>query len=157
MIQPRIEFMKAAIQEAIRAKNEGDYAIGAVVVKGDEIISKGGERIKIDNDPTRHAEVIAISDASKFLNNRFLEDCILYTTHEPCPMCASAAIWARMKGIVFGSNIEDMKEYALSNNNTEWTWRTIDIPASMIIEKGTPKLFLVENFMREECKKLFHS
>jgi len=157
MIQPKKEFMEAAIKEAIKAKQEGDYAIGAVIVKDDKIIARTGNRIKIDKDSTHHAEIVAISEASRLLGNRYLEGCILYTTLEPCPMCASAAVWAKMKGIVFGSNIEDMKEYNLNNRSNEFTWRIIDMPASKILEKGNPKLFLVENFMREECKKLLHS
>lgn len=157
IMEPKREFMEAAIKEAIKAKEEGDYAVGAVIVKDDEIIVRAQNRSKLDQDPTHHAEVIAIRETAKLLGTRHLEDCILYTTHEPCPMCASAAIWARMKGIVAGAKIEDMKEYKIKNGTDEWVWRTIDVPASKILEKGDPKLFLIEEFMREECKKLFHS
>ncbi len=157
MIEPKREFMEAAIKEALKAKNLGDYAVGAVIVKDGKIIAKGMERTKIDNDPTGHAEVVAIVEASKILKTRHLTNCILYTTHEPCPMCASAAIWAKMKGIVSGAKMEDMREYSQRNGNKEWAWRTIDIPCSEVLEKGTPGLFLVEGFMRQECKELFHS
>lgn len=67
-------------------------------------------------------------------------------------MCASAAIWAKIKTIVFGASIEDMKEFILNKGN----WRVIDIPSSKIIEKGDQKITLIEGFMREECKKLFY-
>lgn len=157
MIQAKKEFMEEAIKEAIKAKEEGDYAVGTVIVRDDKIIARSGNRIKIDKDSTHHAEVVAISEASRFLGNRYLEGCVLYTTLEPCPMCTSAAIWAKMKGIVFGSNIEDLKEYNTNHGKNEFTWRVIDVPASQILEKGDPRLFLIENFMREECKKLFHS
>lgn len=118
---------------------------------------KGGNKIILDKDPTQHAEIVAIRKAANVLGERFLEDCTLYTTHEPCPMCTSAAIWARMKGIVSGATLHDMINYRKKNGTRERTWRTIDIPASEVLEKGDPKLFLIEEFMREECNKLFHS
>lgn len=149
--------MILAIEEAQRAQQKGDYAVGAVVIKNDSLLSLAGNAVKVLQDPTLHAEIVAIRQATKKLGTRHLEDCILYTTHEPCPMCSGAAIWARMKGIVFGARMEDMASYCLENGNKNWSWRTIHIPASTIIERGEPKLFLVENFMREECKKLFHS
>lgn len=157
MFQPKREFMEAAIKEALKSKELGDYAVGAVIVKDDKIIAKAGDRIILDKDATNHAEVIAIREASKILGTRFLEDCILYTTHEPCPMCAAAAVWAKMKGIVYGARMEDMADHGKRNANERFSWRTIDIPCSAIIERGNPKLFLVGWFMREECKKLFHS
>ncbi len=149
--------MTAAIKEALKARNKGDYAIGAVVVKNNKIIAMAGNAIKVSHDPTHHAEIVAIRKTAKLLKNRHLTDCILYTTHEPCPMCTAAAIWARMSGIVFGAKIEDMASYRLNNSNQDWSWRTIDISANEVLEKGTPKLFLTEGFMRQECQKLFHS
>ena len=157
MIDPKKEFMEASIKEAIEAKEKGDYAIGAVVVKDGKIIAKGANGIKVYKDSSLNAEMVAIRNAHKALNNRYLEDCILYTTHEPCPMCASAAILAKMKGIVFGASMEDMKKYATENGNDNFTWRIIDISCSDVLQKGDPKLELVEGFMKEECKALFHS
>ncbi|HLC37529.1 MAG TPA: nucleoside deaminase [Candidatus Nanoarchaeia archaeon] len=157
MIQPAEKFMKAAIEEAIKSKEKGDYAVGAVIVKDSKIIIRVGNRVKLDQDPTNHAEIIAIREASRLLGSRHIKDCILYTTHEPCPMCSSAAIWAKMEGIVYGAKIEDMENYRIQNGNKELSWRTINIPTSQILEKGDPKLLLIEGFMREECKKLFHS
>lgn len=149
--------MELAIKEAISTKIKGDYAIGAVVVKSNKVIAKAGNRIKLDADPTQHAEIVVIRKASRKLGTRHLENCVLYTTHEPCPMCASAAIWAKMKGIVFGSTIKDMYNYRAKNGNGNWSWRTIRISARSITEKGDPKPFVIGNFMEEECKNLFHS
>jgi tRNA(Arg) A34 adenosine deaminase TadA len=151
------KFMEAAIEESIKARESGDYGVGAVIVRDGKIIAAEGNRAILDKDSTQHAEVAAIRRASKLLDSRFLEGCVLYTTHEPCPMCASAAIWARMEGIVFGATIEDMADYRLKHATRERTWRTIDIKASEVIGKGDPKPFLIEGFMRDECKKLFHS
>jgi len=156
MTHPKKEFMLAAIEQAKKTREEGDYAIGAVVVKGSEIIARAGNRIRLDQDPTQHAEIVAIRKASKALNSRHLEECILYTTHEPCPMCSSAAVFAKIKGIVSGTKLEDMSEYAMKNNSAEWSWRTINVPASIVLQKGNPKPFLVEEFMRSDCKELFH-
>jgi tRNA(Arg) A34 adenosine deaminase TadA len=156
MIKPRKEFMEAAISEALKTREKGDYAIGAVIAKGDTVIIKVGNMLKRDNDPTSHAEIVAIRQAAKLLGSRYLEGCVLYTTHEPCPMCAGAAIWAKMEGIVFGAKMGDMSDFRAKHGNNDWQWRTIKIPASTIIAQGDPKLALVEGFMRDECKKLFH-
>ncbi|MDO8647422.1 MAG: nucleoside deaminase [Candidatus Diapherotrites archaeon] len=156
MYEPKKEFMLAAIEAALGAKNIGDYAIGAAVVKDGTIIAKAGTSVKTDQNPVNHGEMVAIQKAAKFLGNRVLEGCVLYTTHEPCPMCASAAVWARMDGIVFGATMQDMFEFASKNRGKEFSWRTISISAGKVLEKGNPKLFLVKEFMRKECVELFH-
>ena len=157
MIQPQENFMRAAIEEGVRARQNGDYAIGAVIVKGERIITRSTNRSKIDKDATQHAEMVAIKEASKVLGSRYLEDCILYTTHEPCPMCTTATVWAKMKGIVSGARMEDMADYRIRNGNEDYQWRTIHIPAREVLAKGEPKLEIVEEFMRDECRSLFHS
>jgi len=150
-MQAKKEFMQKAIEIAKESAKKGDYALGAVIVKDDKIIAIGTTNLKHENDPTVHAEIVAIRNACKKLNSKYLEDCILYTTHEPCPMCASAAIWAKMKGIVFGALVEDAKQKQGKN----FSWRQIDISCKEVLAKGIPKLELVEGFLREECLKLF--
>ena len=156
-LKPDARFMKMAIDVATKSRELGDYAVGAVIVRNGEVIAKGLNRIKLDKDAILHAEMVAIHEASKKLDSRFLQDCVLYTTHEPCPMCASAAIWARMKGIVFGASLHDMIHYAQKNGTRDWTWRTIDITTEEIVNKGNPKIELVKEFMRKECNQLFHT
>lgn len=156
MILAKREFMQAAIDEACSAQQKGDYGIGAVVVKDNKIIVRAVNRSKLDGDATQHAEMVAIREASKKLKSRYLIGCVLYATHEPCPMCASAAVWAKMDGIVSGAKMEDMAQYRMKNGNEMWKWRTINISVSEVLEKGDPKLELVEGFMRKECQKLFH-
>lgn len=153
---PEERFMCSAIEEARRARTAGDYAIGAVVVKDGIVVAASGNRIKLNNDPTAHAEICAIRRACASVNNRHIEGAILYTTAEPCPMCSAAAIWARMSGIVSGSTIDDMREFREKFKSTEWTWRTVDIAAKAVLEQGEPRLFLIDGFLREECRKLFH-
>ena len=150
------KFMGAAIKEAVIARGKGDYAIGAVIVKDGQIIARAPNRSKIDNDATKHAEMVAIQRASKKLKSRYLNGCILYTTHEPCPMCAAAAVWAKLSRIVSGARIEDMAGYSFENGNDDWKWRTIRITAREVLEKGEPKVEIIEEFMRAECRKLFY-
>ena len=83
--------MRSAIELAKESSTEGDYALAAVIIKNGELVGTGKTRLKHEADPTAHAEIVAIRDACQKLGSRFLNDCVLYTTHEPCPMCASAA------------------------------------------------------------------
>lgn len=148
---PHKEMMQAAIEAARKSAQNGDYALGAVIEKDGEIISIGTTNLKHENDPTVHGEIVAIRAACKKLETRFLNGMVLYTTHEPCPMCTSAAIWARMKGIVFGATIEDAQGRATER----FTWRQIDMKCKDVLAAGDPKLALQEEFMREECNELF--
>src|SRR5690606_11935826 len=80
---------------------------GTVIVKNGEIIAKGANRVTLDNDPTAHAEVVAIREACKVLENFQLDDCIIYSSCEPCPMCLSAIFWARPLALYFANTKED--------------------------------------------------
>ncbi len=147
MIHPNTEIMQRVIDLAKEKYSEGGHAIAAIIVKDDEIITEAFTTINRDQDPTCHAEINAIRQASKILGSKRLTDCILYTSFEPCPMCTSAAIWARMKGIVYGANMLD---------ETEKGRQRIKIRCSEIISQGDPKLELYPDFMREECKELLY-
>ena len=157
MSDPQQEFMQSAIDEAIKSRDAGDYAVGAVVVKDGKIFTRASNRSKRDESPIAHAEVLAILDACKLSKSRHLVDCTLYVTHEPCPMCASVIVWAKMRVVVYGARIEDMKRFRDENANEQYLWRTIEIPCKEIFNKSTEKIELVKDFMREECIKLFHS
>ncbi|MBR2678918.1 MAG: nucleoside deaminase [Bacilli bacterium] len=80
---------------------------GACVVKNGEIIGKGSNHVLSNNDPTAHAEIMAIRDACNYLNSYDLSDCELYTSCYPCPMCLSAIIWANIKTVYYGNTKED--------------------------------------------------
>lgn len=150
-LRAKREFMIRAIQMAKESAKRGDYAIGAVIVRDNTAIAMGTTNLKQENDPTSHAEIVAIRNACKRLKSHYLEGCVLYTTHEPCPMCTSAAIWAKMDGIVFGAYIKDAK----GKSTKKYSWRQIDVPSRYVISKGTPKPKLKGGFLREECLKLF--
>lgn len=156
-MEAKKEFMDEAIRQATLGKAEGDYGIGAVIVMNGKIVVACNSRSKRDESPIAHAETLAIAEASKILGNRHIPECILYSTHEPCPMCASVAVFAKLKGIVYGARTEDMKNYRLKNNGSPYLWRTIDITCEEIINKSTEKMEVIKDFMRDECKNLFHS
>jgi tRNA(adenine34) deaminase len=96
-------FMKEAIREARRAQEIGEVPIGAVVVKGDRIVGRGHNLRETDQDPTLHAEMVAIRQAANQLGSWRLNDCSLYVTLEPCPMCAGAILLSRIKRVVYGA------------------------------------------------------
>ena len=104
MLNPHIHWMKEAIAEAKKAEALGEVPIGAVIVREGQIIGRGHNLRETSADPTAHAEMIAIREASKTLGAWRLTDCELYITLEPCPMCAGAAVQSRVKRVVFGAS-----------------------------------------------------
>lgn len=96
-------WMKRALQEAERAFDAGEVPVGALVVRDDVIVGRGYNQVERLNDPTAHAEMIAITAACETVGDKFLTDCTLYVTLEPCPMCAGAMVWARIGRLVFGA------------------------------------------------------
>jgi guanine deaminase len=101
-------FMRRAIKlaETGMDSNAGG-PFGAVIVKDEKIIAEGFNKVTSTNDPTAHAEVLAIREACKKLNSFQLEDCTIYTSCEPCPMCLGAIYWARPKAVFYACNRED--------------------------------------------------
>ena len=97
-----VKWMKAAFREAEKAFEQDEVPIGAVVVKNGIIIGRGYNQCESLNDPTAHAEIIAITSAANTIKNWRLKDCQLYVTKEPCPMCAGALVNARINIVVFG-------------------------------------------------------
>lgn len=100
--------MKAAIALAEEGVTKGEGGpFGCIIVKDDKIIGRGNNKVLSTNDPTAHAEIVAIRDACKNLESYQLDDCEIYTTCEPCPMCLGAIYWARPKIIYYGNTKED--------------------------------------------------
>ncbi|RMH64803.1 MAG: nucleoside deaminase, partial [Bacteroidetes bacterium] len=89
-------WMKLALREAERAFEAGEVPVGAVVVRGEEVVGRGRNMVEQLRDPTAHAELIAITAACETLGRKFLDGCTLYVNLEPCPMCAGAIVWARL-------------------------------------------------------------
>ena len=105
-------FMDEALREARIALDEGEIPIGAVVACGGRIIGKGHNMTERLHDPTAHAEMIAITAATEAVGGKYLNDCTLYVTVEPCPMCAAALCWAQVGRIVYGA-IDPRRGYSL--------------------------------------------
>ena len=137
----KLDYMMLAYEEALKAFKEDEVPIGCIIVKDNKIISYGHNQKEKEKDATRHAEIIAIQSANKYLNNWHLDDCEIYITLEPCMMCTGAIINSRIKKIYYAcndpkggaieSNIE-IKEIPLLNHYPEY-------------EKG---------LMEKECSKL---
>jgi len=104
------EFMKRAIELSVESVNNGGGPFGSVIVKDDKIIAEGSNKVTSNNDPTAHGEIVAIREACKKLNNFSLNQCELYSTCEPCPMCLSAIYWARIEKIYYGNTREDARK-----------------------------------------------
>ena len=97
------KFMKEALKEAQVAAAEEEVPIGAVVTSRGRIVGKGHNMVERLNDPTAHAEMIAITAACEAMGGKYLNDCTLYVTVEPCPMCAAAMRWAQLGRLVYGA------------------------------------------------------
>jgi tRNA(Arg) A34 adenosine deaminase TadA len=101
-------FMREALALAFNGISQGHGGpFGAVVVREGEIIGRGWNQVVVLQDPTAHAEILAIRDACRRLGRFHLEDAVLYSTCEPCPMCLSAVYWARIPTLVYGADAED--------------------------------------------------
>ena len=96
-------FMQEAIKQAQMAFDRDEIPVGAVIVHEQQIISRAYNQVEMLKDPTAHAEMLAITQATNFLSSKWLEKCVMYVTLEPCSMCAGALVLARLKRICFGA------------------------------------------------------
>ncbi|MCA0238118.1 MAG: nucleoside deaminase [Bacteroidetes bacterium] len=102
------QLMREAIRQSKAGMDKGEGGpFGAIVVKNGQIVGRGNNRVLATNDPTAHAEVVAIRDACQNLGSFQLDDCEIYTSCEPCPMCLGAIYWARPKRVYFGCTRTD--------------------------------------------------
>ena len=99
-------FMKKALQEAEEAFDKGEIPVGAIIVINDRIIARAHNLTELLNDVTAHAEMQAITAAANFLGGKYLVNCTLYVTLEPCQMCAGALYWSQISKIVYGARDE---------------------------------------------------
>lgn len=134
--------MRIALEEA----KQGDAPFGAVLVKDSQIIAKAYNTVRTDSDPSAHAEVNAIRRLTAAISHPSLEGYTLYTTGEPCPMCAAACVWAGVSEIVFGVSIADLMAAGVSQ---------IEISCQEIIAKGFRKIKVTGGVLSDECLQLF--
>jgi len=139
-------FLRMAIELARQGmqKNEGG-PFGAVVVRNGEVVGRGNNQVTSSNDPTAHAEVVAIRAACQQLQNFQLDDCVIYTSCEPCPMCLGAIYWARPKRIVYACSREDA---AAIDFDDDFIYREIPLP---IEHRSIP----TEQLLQAEGRKVF--
>jgi tRNA(adenine34) deaminase len=97
-------FMKEAMKQAFIAYEEGEIPVGAVIVSGNKVIARAYNQVERLDDPTAHAEMLAITSATQFLGSKYLEDCSVYVTLEPCAMCAGAFFWTRIDHLFYGAD-----------------------------------------------------
>ncbi len=152
------KFMEAAIALAEWgvSKEEGG-PFGCVIVKDGEIIGRGNNKVLSTNDPTAHAEIIAIRDACKNLGSFQLNDCEIYTSCEPCPMCLGAIYWARPKIIYYGNTREDAAKIGFDDSmiydEISADMNRRKIPAINISRKKANISFI--DWRKKENKKLY--
>ena len=111
------KFMQEAIalsQKGVQNDEGGPF--GCIIVKDDKIVGRGNNKVTNTNDPTAHAEVVAIRDACKNLGTFQLDECVVYTSCEPCPMCLGAIYWARPKVIYYANNRQDAAEIGFDDS-----------------------------------------
>ncbi|MBE8969808.1 nucleoside deaminase [Nostocales cyanobacterium LEGE 12452] len=135
-------FMRLALTEA----KKGDAPYGAVIVKDNEVVAVAHNTVRRDNDPSAHAEINAIRSLTAKLNNPSLEGYTIYTTGEPCPMCATACVWSGLSEIVYGASIHDL----ISVNQSQ-----ISISCEEVIDKSFRKIKVTKNVLKNECLELF--
>ncbi len=131
-------YMSHAYKEALKAYNDGEVPVGAVVVMNDQIIARGHNQVERLNDPTAHAEIIALTSAFNFLGSKYLPGATLYVTVEPCLMCAGALYWSKIARIVWGA--DDEKNGHRRITDPQWPFH--------------PKTEVVKGIMKDECALL---
>ncbi len=99
-------WMRQALAAAHEARGRGEVPVGTCIVKGDELLAVAGNRTRTDQDPTAHAEVVALREAARRVSNYRMTDAVVYSTIEPCVMCAGALIQARVRRLVYGARDE---------------------------------------------------
>jgi tRNA(adenine34) deaminase len=110
------KFMREALKEAQAAFDDDEVPIGAVIVYNNKIIARAHNLVETLNDPTAHAEMQAITSATNAVGGKYLIDCTLYVTVEPCPMCAAACFWAQIGTLVYATDDEKRGFSTISNN-----------------------------------------
>ena len=140
------KYMRLAVVEARKNLKRMDGGpFGACVVKGNRIMAVARNTVLSNNDATNHAEINAIRQASKILNNYSLAGCIIYSTTEPCPMCFSAIHWAKLDAVYFGTVINDVKKLGFNE---------LKISCKKMKSTGRSKVKVIPGFLAEECHKL---
>jgi len=139
------DFMLRAIELSISSANGTGGPFGCVIVKDDKIIAEGSNKVTFSNDPTAHAEIVAIREACKKLNTFNLSSCDLYASCEPCPMCLSAIYWSHVDNIFYANTREDAKKISFDDS----------LIYSEISKKNEDRKIPIKQMLRDEALKAF--
>ena len=150
--------MELAVAEAKRARDRGDYPIGAVITRltgaGEVVIASAGNRVKTSGSSIKHVELETLKYVSSGYG-RYLQDFVLYSTHEPCAMCAGACVWSRIGAIVYGVSQQDIAVYGRKRGTDEYKWRACLISCRFVLERGNHPIPVIGGFLHRECHQLF--
>lgn len=135
------DYMKQALVQAQKAYDDDEVPVGAVVVLNNKIIARGYNQVERLNDPTAHAEIIALTSAFNYLGSKYLPDATIYITVEPCLMCAGALYWSKIGRIVYGAPDEKNGYLHITKNTSPFH----------------PKTELVRGVLPEDCASLMKS
>lgn len=130
------KYMRLALEEAKIAFNEEEVPVGSVIVAGDRVVGRGHNLVETLTDVTAHAEIQAITAASSTIGGKYLNDCTLYVTVEPCPMCAGALAWSQIGRIVYGVSDPKRGFSTISDNMLH------------------PRTVVTSGVLAEECERL---
>ncbi|MFN7961211.1 MAG: nucleoside deaminase [Thermoanaerobaculia bacterium] len=148
MDNEQAKFMREALRLAQEGMERGDGGpFGCVVVRAGEIVGRGNNRVTSTNDPTAHAEVVAIREACQHLATFQLEDCELYTSCEPCPMCLAAIYWSRIPRVFYANTRDDAAAIGFDD---ELLYREIPLPQDQ-------RRLRMEPLLREEAQAAFRA
>ena len=139
------KFMLRAIELSISSANGSGGPFGCVIVKDEKIIAEGSNKVTFSNDPTAHAEIVAIREACKKLNTFNLSGCDLYASCEPCPMCLSAIYWSHVDNIFYANTREDAKKINFDDS----------LIYSEISKKNEDRKIPIKQMLRDEALKAF--
>ena len=145
-------YMLQALKEAKKAFDEGEVPVGAIVLLHGKIIARGHNMVEKLNDPTAHAEMIALTSAFNFLGSKYLPDAALYVTVEPCLMCAGALYWSKISKIVWGADDKKNGHQRITGN----TSTSLD-DGLVSASPFHPKTEIVTGVLKDECALLMKS
>lgn len=131
-------YMMQAIKEAKKALEDGEVPIGAIVVMNEKVIARGHNMVEKLNDPTAHAEMIALTSAFNLLGAKYIPEATLYITVEPCLMCAGAIYWSKIGKVIYGA--DDEKNGYKKTAGANWPFH--------------PKTELIRGVLKDDCAKL---
>jgi tRNA(Arg) A34 adenosine deaminase TadA len=140
------DFMRLAIAEARAGIEAGQSPFGAVVIRDGKLVAAGHNEVWLRSDPTAHAEVVCLQRAGAALRAIDLSGAVMYTTCEPCPMCAAAIHWSRLDAVYYGATIADAERAGFNE---------LRLSCRSLYEQGGSRVRVVDGVLRDECARLF--